>query len=147
MSTARTASSPKHVFRAYFFFNPWSLPLVDLSPPWFPSVPGRPKVLGMAPYKLLSAAVLVALKLALNTRAAIGPVTDLTITNADLAPDGFTRPAVAVDGMSPGPLIVGQKGDRFQINVINRLTNHTMLKSTSIVRIRFTLPCDMIVAM
>nr|VWO98767.1 Tetraspanin [Ganoderma boninense] len=86
----------------------------------------------MAPYKLLSAAVLVALKLALDTRAAIGPVTDLTITNAELAPDGFTRPAVAVDGVSPGPLIVGQKGDRFQINVINRLTNHTMLKSTSI---------------
>ncbi|PIL23727.1 transporter [Ganoderma sinense ZZ0214-1] len=87
----------------------------------------------MAVCKLLSSAVFVALKLALNAHAhAIGPVADLTITNADLAPDGFTRAAVAVNGMSPGPLITGQKGDRFQINVINRLTNHTMLKSTSI---------------
>ncbi len=84
-------------------------------------------------FKFLRAAVFVALKLALNAHAAIGPVTDLTIMNANVAPDGHTRPAVLAEGMLPGPLIVGQKGDRFRINVINNLANHTMLKSTSIV--------------
>nr|AGW43035.1 laccase [Ganoderma weberianum] len=64
--------------------------------------------------------------------AAIGPVGTLTISNADTAPDGFTRSAVVVNGESPGPLITGNKGDRFQINVVNQLTNHTMSKTTSV---------------
>lgn len=93
---------------------------------------------GMAVFKFLPTTVFVALKLALNTHAAIGPVTDLTIMNADIAPDGFIRSGVVVEGVSPGPLITGQKGDRFRINVINELTNHTMLKSTSIVGTRLT---------
>ncbi|KAH9853245.1 laccase [Lenzites betulinus] len=64
--------------------------------------------------------------------ATIGPVTDLTISNGDISPDGFTRAAVVVNDVFPGPLITGNKGDNFQINVIDNLTNETMLKSTTV---------------
>nr|2XYB_A Chain A, LACCASE [Trametes cinnabarina] len=63
---------------------------------------------------------------------AIGPVADLTLTNAQVSPDGFAREAVVVNGITPAPLITGNKGDRFQLNVIDQLTNHTMLKTSSI---------------
>jgi hypothetical protein len=39
---------------------------------------------------MFTAAVFYA-SLALTVRAALGPVTDLPIVNADIAPDGFTR--------------------------------------------------------
>nr|CAR47803.1 multiple oxidase [Phlebia tremellosa] len=64
--------------------------------------------------------------------AAIGPVTDFHIVNAAIAPDGISRQAVLAEGTFPGPLITGNKGDNFQINVIDELTNATMLKSTTI---------------
>ncbi|KAJ3528779.1 hypothetical protein NM688_g7947 [Phlebia brevispora] len=64
--------------------------------------------------------------------AAIGPVTDLHIVNAAVTTDGFSRQAVLAEGVFPGPLIAGQKGDNFQINVIDELTNATMLKTTTI---------------
>ncbi|KAF8214820.1 laccase 1 [Mycena galopus ATCC 62051] len=60
--------------------------------------------------------------------ASVGPTADLTLTNGDVAPDGFTRQAVLVNGGMPGPLI----GDEFSLNVIDQLTNETMLLSTSI---------------
>ncbi|KAG5649822.1 Acyl-coenzyme A oxidase 2 [Sphagnurus paluster] len=67
----------------------------------------------------------------------IGPVADFYVLNADIAPDGFTRSAVLAgssqtDVSFPGPLVVGKKGDRFQLNVIDGLTDSTMLQSTSI---------------
>ncbi|TBU49264.1 laccase [Dichomitus squalens] len=74
----------------------------------------------------------VTLLFAASAYAGIGPVTDLTITNADIAPDNFTRAAIVVNGVFPAPLITGNKGDRFQLNVVDQLTNHTMLKTTSI---------------
>ncbi|KAJ6459961.1 laccase [Mycena sanguinolenta] len=64
--------------------------------------------------------------------ASIGPTADLTLTNGDVAPDGFTCQAVLVNGQAPGPLIVANKGDDFNLNVIDQLTNETMLLSTSI---------------
>ncbi|KAG6909557.1 Acyl-coenzyme A oxidase 2 [Tephrocybe rancida] len=68
--------------------------------------------------------------------AAIGPVADLYIANADISPDGFTRSAVlagtATNASFPGPLITANKGDHFQLNVIDQLTDTTMLTSTSI---------------
>nr|AAB63443.1 phenoloxidase [Trametes sp. I-62] len=73
----------------------------------------------------------VTLAVVTGALAAVGEA-DLTITNAVVAPDGFSRDAVVVNGVFPGPLITGKKGDRFQLNVIDNLTNHTMLKSTSI---------------
>ncbi|EIW60660.1 phenoloxidase [Trametes versicolor FP-101664 SS1] len=78
------------------------------------------------------AALAVTVSLALNALAGIGPVLDLTISNAVVSPDGFSRAAVVANDQAPGPLITGQMGDRFQINVVNKLSNHTMLKSTSI---------------
>nr|ALE66817.1 laccase A [Antrodiella faginea] len=72
------------------------------------------------------------LGLSLSARAAIGPVADLKIVNANIQPDGFTRPAVLAGGTFPGPLIKGNKGDNFQLNVIDELENEDMLKSTSI---------------
>ncbi|KAJ6596336.1 laccase [Mycena vulgaris] len=40
------------------------------------------------------------------------------LTNGDVAPDGFTRQAVLVNGQAPGPLIIGNKGDTMNLNVI-----------------------------
>ncbi|KAJ8094124.1 laccase, multicopper oxidase, benzenediol:oxygen oxidorectuctase [Marasmius tenuissimus] len=73
--------------------------------------------------------------LALPAFASIGPVADLTITNKDVSPDGFTRGAVVAGDSTIGPLIVGNKGDEFQINVVNNLDDDTMLQSTSIASI------------
>ncbi|KAK7032510.1 laccase, multicopper oxidase, benzenediol:oxygen oxidorectuctase [Paramarasmius palmivorus] len=81
--------------------------------------------------------------------ASIGPIADLTISNQDVSPDGFTRGAVVAGDSTIGPLIVGnkvseltihrdetlkiyRKGDNFQINVVNNLDDDTMLQSTSI---------------
>ncbi|KAF8888052.1 laccase 3 precursor [Infundibulicybe gibba] len=66
------------------------------------------------------------------TYAAIGPVADLHIVNRNIAPDGFNRSAVLAGGTHPGPLITGFKGDRFLLNVIDELTDTSMLRSTSI---------------
>ncbi|KAG5735391.1 Laccase-4 [Termitomyces sp. T112] len=62
----------------------------------------------------------------------IGPVADLVVKNAFIAPDGYNRSGVLAGGVFPGPVITGKKGDRFKIKVINELTNKTMLRATSI---------------
>jgi len=77
-------------------------------------------------------ALLALLAFVLETFAAIGPVTNLHIANAHISPDGFTRSAALAEGVYPGPLITGKKGNRFRINVIDGLTDDTMLRSTSI---------------
>lgn len=41
--------------------------------------------------------------------AAIGPTADLTVSNAAISPDGFTREAVVVNNVFPSPLITGKK--------------------------------------
>ncbi|KAI0673730.1 hypothetical protein C8Q78DRAFT_646655 [Trametes maxima] len=96
-----------------------------------------------------------ALALAPSALGAVGPRAELVISNSLIAPDGFARDAVVVNGISPGPLIAGQKvcwlahraiegslryllkGDRFRLNVVDKLTNHSMLKTTSIVSTTF----------
>ncbi|KAG1739436.1 laccase [Suillus paluster] len=62
----------------------------------------------------------------------IGPVSDLVVANAQVSPDGFMKSAVLAGGTLPGPVITGQKGDTFKINVTNYLTDDTMLLGTSI---------------
>ncbi|KAJ6545172.1 laccase 1 [Mycena capillaripes] len=62
----------------------------------------------------------------------IGPTADIHIANAVVAPDGFSRSAVLANGLVPGPTITGNKGDVFNLNVIDELTDNTMLRSTSI---------------
>ncbi|KAF8237984.1 laccase 2 precursor [Tricholoma matsutake] len=78
-----------------------------------------------------------ALVLLSGTYAAIGPFADLYIVNKNIQPDGYSRSAVLAGGTPesasfPGPLIRGVKGDRFLLNVVDLLTDSTMLKSTSI---------------
>ncbi|PCH44576.1 multicopper oxidase [Wolfiporia cocos MD-104 SS10] len=86
--------------------------------------------MAMAFLHFLSA--VVALTAPLTALAAIGPITSLDIVNADITPDGFTRQAVLADGVFPGPIISGNKGDTFQINVTDNLYNHTMNRTTTI---------------
>ncbi|TEB28872.1 laccase 2 precursor [Coprinellus micaceus] len=69
--------------------------------------------------------------------SAIGPVASLAIANKNIAPDGFDRSTVLAGASDasvafPGPLIRGNKGDRFALNVINHLADTSMLRSTAI---------------
>ncbi|KAI5120437.1 hypothetical protein M0805_009899 [Coniferiporia weirii] len=57
---------------------------------------------------------------------------NLEIQNAELAPDGFSRSTVTANGSIPGPLISGNVGDQFLINVQDNLTDSTMRRATSI---------------
>ncbi|KAH8822138.1 laccase [Flagelloscypha sp. PMI_526] len=68
--------------------------------------------------------------------ASIGPVTELTLTSKSVQPDGSgtSRDAIVFEQSSTviGPLIKGNKGDTFQITVVNNLDNSNMRKPTSI---------------
>ncbi|KAI0042576.1 multicopper oxidase [Auriscalpium vulgare] len=57
---------------------------------------------------------------------------DIHITNAVLAPDGFSRDTVVAGGVFPAPLIKGNMGDEFQLNVFDDLTDSAMDLATSI---------------
>ncbi|KAJ7046141.1 laccase 2 precursor [Mycena alexandri] len=70
--------------------------------------------------------------LLLGTNAAIGPAADLQIVNKHISPDGFSRSTVLAGGTFPGPVIKGNKGDRFLLNVEDKLSDTTMLTDTSI---------------
>ncbi|KAK6969220.1 multicopper oxidase/laccase [Favolaschia claudopus] len=86
-------------------------------------------------HKLLATAAALSFSLSFipSTLASIGPTADLTLVNVDVSPDGFSRSAVTVNGIVPGPLIVANKVRRqFSLNVINTLTDDTMLLSSSI---------------
>ncbi|KAG1888736.1 laccase [Suillus subluteus] len=61
-----------------------------------------------------------------------GPKARITIGNGVIAPDGFRRPATLVDGTFPGPLITAQKGDHFDIEVVNKLKDDSMFELTSV---------------
>ncbi|KAF8505410.1 laccase [Russula emetica] len=77
----------------------------------------------------------VFLALFLSTKAhrtSIGPNAVLPITNANISPDGYTRPAVLAGGTFPGPTIEGNKGDTFVIDVSNQLHDTSMDVATSI---------------
>ncbi|KAJ7635013.1 laccase 2 precursor [Roridomyces roridus] len=64
--------------------------------------------------------------------SSIGSISTLTLVNKQIAPDGFSRPSVLAGGTFPGPLITGNKGDKFTINVQNQLTDTSMLRASSI---------------
>ncbi|OJA19190.1 hypothetical protein AZE42_10704 [Rhizopogon vesiculosus] len=69
----------------------------------------------------------------LNSRSnTLGPKSNLIIANEVIAPDGFTRSATLAGGTFPGPIITAQKGDTFAINVVNKLSDDSMFKSTSV---------------
>ncbi|KAF4593553.1 laccase, multicopper oxidase, benzenediol:oxygen oxidorectuctase [Pleurotus pulmonarius] len=72
-----------------------------------------------------------------NAVETIGPVGSMRIVNKVVSPDGFSRSAVvagktAAGATNPGVLVHGWKGNNFKLNVINELTDTTMLKTTSI---------------
>lgn len=58
----------------------------------------------------------------------------LSVVNAEVAPDGFKRQAVTIDGKYPGTLVTGNIGDRFEITVQNNLNNAAFDLPTTIVR-------------
>ncbi|TFY63588.1 hypothetical protein EVG20_g6257 [Dentipellis fragilis] len=72
------------------------------------------------------------------TLASVGPATDLRIVNSQISPDGFLREQVIIlhhnITLLTHSLAVpsSPKGDTFLINVINELTDPTMLTSTSV---------------
>ncbi|KAL0954254.1 hypothetical protein HGRIS_005382 [Hohenbuehelia grisea] len=74
----------------------------------------------------------VTLALAAYAQAAIGPKATLNVVNKVIQPDGFSRSATLVNGVFPGPLIRGNKGDRFQLNVVDQLNDTTMPLETTI---------------
>ncbi|CAA7270037.1 unnamed protein product [Cyclocybe aegerita] len=57
---------------------------------------------------------------------------NFNIVNANIAPDGFTRAAVLVNGIFPGTLIEANKDDILHITTNNQLVNPTMRRSTTI---------------
>ncbi|KAG9309011.1 laccase [Chiua virens] len=67
-----------------------------------------------------------------TSSAALGPTSQLNIVNAKIAPDGFTRSAVLVNGVYPAPLISVQKNNQLTLEVVNQLTDTTMDVETSI---------------
>ncbi|KAI0252554.1 laccase [Lactifluus subvellereus] len=64
--------------------------------------------------------------------ACIGPDASLPIVNKVIAPDGFSRIATLADGIFPGPIIRGKKGDEFRINVLDKLKDKSLDLATSI---------------
>ncbi|KAJ8508845.1 hypothetical protein ONZ45_g8915 [Pleurotus djamor] len=67
-----------------------------------------------------------------HVEAAIGPTGTLNIVNKVIAPDGFNRSTVLAGGTFPGAMIHGKKGDHFQLNVVNQLSDASMARDTSI---------------
>ncbi|KAJ7488913.1 laccase 1 [Mycena latifolia] len=63
---------------------------------------------------------------------AIGPVSDIHLTNKQVSPDGFSRSSIVINGQFPAPLIKGNKGDHFRLNVIDGLTDASMPRASSI---------------
>ncbi|KAJ7595903.1 Cu-oxidase-domain-containing protein [Mycena floridula] len=56
----------------------------------------------------------------------------MNVVNTNLAPDGFTRSTITVDGKYPGPPILINKGDALAITLNNQLHDPTMRRSTSL---------------
>ncbi|KAF5360146.1 hypothetical protein D9758_011342 [Tetrapyrgos nigripes] len=62
---------------------------------------------------------------------------DLHITNTQLSPDGFQRDTVVAGtnsygGSLPGPVVRGNKGDNFKLNVFDELVDPDFVRTTSI---------------
>lgn len=50
-----------------------------------------------------------------------------TLSEVNAAPGALTKPMIVVNGMSPGPVLEGNLGDRLIINVLNNMTNETTI--------------------
>lgn len=78
--------------------------------------------------------VLVAAIISLNVAPVFAATRSYTleISNADVAPDGFTRGAVIVNGNYRAPLLTADKGDTFAVAIENNLDDPDMHADTSI---------------
>ena len=72
----------------------------------------------MAPLALLAFFEL----LITTAHSAIGPIGELHISNAMVAPDVFSRSAVVAEGSTPGPLIRGNK-----VRILDLVAEHTLI--------------------
>ncbi|KAF8058520.1 yellow laccase [Lyophyllum atratum] len=88
-------------------------------------------LVGLATPLLIAAAVSVEAGIRPPSQPDLPPKL-LRVASGFIAPDGFNRSAVLVNGQHPAPLITGKKGMRFRINVENALTDPTMQRATSI---------------
>ncbi|KAF8155412.1 laccase 17 [Crassisporium funariophilum] len=101
---------------------------------------GQPRNLSPESHSLLESAMrsisqhLLYLALAFEASTSLGADVSYTfnIVNANIAPDGFSRAAVLVNGAFPGTLIQANKDDTLHIAVNNQLTDPDMKRSTSI---------------
>ncbi|KAJ3563161.1 hypothetical protein NP233_g9119 [Leucocoprinus birnbaumii] len=64
--------------------------------------------------------------------ATIGNNGTLTITSQSIGPDGFNRTASVINDIHPGPLIALKKGDSVSMNVVNQLSDPSMILGTTI---------------
>ncbi|KAF9445763.1 multicopper oxidase [Macrolepiota fuliginosa MF-IS2] len=67
-----------------------------------------------------------------TTCAALGPVSELVLTNKIVSPDGFSRSASLINGQTPGPVIAVNKDDYLRVNVVNELDDPYQLRGASI---------------
>ncbi|KAJ6540866.1 Cu-oxidase-domain-containing protein [Mycena vulgaris] len=85
---------------------------------------------------VVSAVLLAAFKTvagaAVSTTGPVSHEVTMNVVNAQLAPDGFSRSTVVVDGQYPAPPILINKGDSLSVIVNNQLTDPTMRRSTSL---------------
>ncbi|KAF9233718.1 laccase [Melanogaster broomeanus] len=72
------------------------------------------------------------LALLLAGSAAATTVAKLELENAVISPDGFSRNAIVVNGITPGTVLTSTKGESFRVTVNNLLTDESMNRSTSI---------------
>ncbi|KZT20141.1 multicopper oxidase [Neolentinus lepideus HHB14362 ss-1] len=80
----------------------------------------------------LRALAVFCLAITSHAQTFIPPVGNLSVVNEVIAPDGFPRSAVLVDGQFPAPLIKATKGDRVQMNVHDLLEDNTMERALTI---------------
>ena len=52
------------------------------------------------------------------------PQYHLDITNTTLAPDGFSRQVLVINGQIPGPTIIADWGDTLEIHVTNSMQDN-----------------------
>ncbi|KAJ7117223.1 laccase 2 precursor [Mycena crocata] len=81
---------------------------------------------------MLPLAAFCIFSIVVESYAAMGPDGTLVVANKVISPDGFRRSTVLAGGTFPAPLIRGSKGNRFRLNVENKLSDSTMVTDTSI---------------
>ncbi|KAH9979128.1 laccase [Russula compacta] len=80
----------------------------------------------------LASSVFLATILARVYAVVVGPSATLNITNEEVEPDGYSRVATVVNGITPGPIIKGNKGDTFSLNVFDNLDDSSLDLVTSV---------------